>query len=619
MCGIHGEYFPTSKLSSKNEFKKINDYNSKRGPDQEGIWSNDQNCSLGFRRLSILDVSDKGAQPMKSKCEKFMMVFNGEIYNFRELKIDLVKNGYKFKGESDSEVLVNCFDFYGAKETVKKLDGMFAIALYDLINDFLYLIRDFAGIKPLFYGLNEGNIVFGSRYDQVSKHPLFRNQKVSGYGLSHYLRFQNMSSSQCILENTFQVEPGEIICFDSKGIVFKEKYWEFPELNLKDNYSDNLTIKFKNLLFYSVEGIVQTTDVGIGSFLSGGIDSPIVTALAKNIKTKIQTFSLGSDSKVHDETEMAMDYAKAIGTESNFEFMNSTNCLDILDEAMDSLGEPFADISLLPTYLLSKKASEFQKVMISGDGGDELFFGYERFESVYKNKKWNWIPQRLKYFVYGLDKVFFNNVNINGGILQSNLGDAHKALHQRFSSNDILRLFNNVSKIEEEADRNYINDSSLTNDQFLQNMRKSEFLGMMQKTLAKVDRMSMANSLEVRVPFLRKEVLESAFSVPPTKLYDSNREKPILKDVLKDLLPNVKINNKKMGFSVPLSKWIKEDLKDSIESTLFKEEFLDYFEISKVNLKVLWDEHQTNVKDRKWELFTLYSLSKWYQNQLKLE
>ena len=617
MCGIYGEFFHKKSLTDKKAFLIENDKNINRGPDMQGYWTNSENCQLGFRRLSILDLSEKGNQPMTSLNGRYAIVFNGEIYNYLELKAQLINKGYHFKTTTDTEVLVNYFECFGIEKTLDIIDGMFAIALYDIDKNKLHLIRDFAGIKPLFFSFYDKELIFGSRYDQISKHPLNYGLNIDKQVLKTYLTMHYIPAPYGILEHTFQVEPGELITIDDSANLDKRYYWRLPKIKEKDliTNQDEAIELINNGLNQAVKNELMA-DVPLGCFLSGGIDSPLITYFAKQSEPTIKAFCIGSDSMTHDESEDAKKYADLIGCELHLDKMNAKKAADILLESVHHLKEPFADYSIIPTYLLTKHSKKYGTVMLSGDGGDELFFGYERFYSVLKNLKWNFIPRQFRYLVYGIDKLLFKGKHINGGILASSFGEAHKGLHSRFSDDTMNSIFPNLKSISSKTIECY-NYATKNNElEMLHSMRNAEFYGMMQKTLAKVDRMSMANSVEVRVPFLKKSFIEAALKIHPKLSYGKHKKKQILKDLLLRLLPKSPINNIKRGFSIPLGKWLQEDLKEIFHQQLFDQNFINTFEISERGLQQLWNEHQTGKKDHKWSIFTLYSLAVWHQ-QLK--
>lgn len=616
MCGIYGEFFPNRKLSSKADFLKHNDFNLNRGPDMSGYWSDKKNIQLGFRRLSILDLSESGNQPMLSNNNRYAMVFNGEIYNFLKLKEELINKGYSFSSQGDSEVLVNYFECFGLQKTLDQIDGMFAIALYDIVNNDLTLIRDFAGIKPLHYSKTNENIVFGSRYDQIAKHNLSINSLIDKEVLKTYLRMHYVPAPYGILEGTFQLEPGQCITFKSDGTFSSKKYWQFPEIKeeqLITNKKEAL-----NLLKVELEKAVKDqmiSDVPLGAFLSGGIDSPLIVNAAKKNKKDVKAFSIGSDSKIHDESEDAKKYAKLIDVDLHLKKMKSFDAMHIIKDCMNNFQEPFADFSLIPTYQLTSNASKEFTVMLSGDGGDELFFGYERFNSVGKNLKYRWLPGFLRYPIYGIDKLLFKNKHINSCILNEELADSHKNLHSRVTNNELNLVFPNLKNEKEKTIDCYNYSENNSEFKFYNDMRNAEFYGMMQKTLTKVDRMSMANSLEVRVPFLQKSFINAAVKIHPKLSFANSGKKQILKDLLKKELPKSPIDNRKRGFTIPLRKWLREELKEEFEKEIFNTEFLQEFGINKKELEKVWHTHQAGEKDNKWFIFTIYSLQQWRKKQ----
>ncbi|WP_340203180.1 asparagine synthase (glutamine-hydrolyzing) [Ascidiimonas sp. W6] len=616
MCGIFGEFFTRNTLSSKAYFRAMNNRNTSRGPDAEGYWSNGKNCSLGFRRLAILDLSETGNQPMQSQGGRFNMVFNGEIYNYREIRRALEKAGIRFRGSSDSEVILNAFEVYGIHKTVKMLDGMFAIALFDTTENALYLIRDFAGIKPLFYSFKEGDLVFGSSYDQIADHQSNTQLTIDPEVLQTYMRMHYIPAPYGLLKHTFQVAPGQWIKFDTNGKQHSETYWELP-----DTPSENLITHEKEALAYLDSVLSEAVkaelvaDVPVGSFLSGGIDSPLVTKYANTQHKGINTFTIGSDSKVHDESEDAATYAKLIGCSQHLIKMDSGKAAAMLLDSMTHLGEPFADFSLLPTYLVAGLAKKHCTVVLSGDGGDELFFGYERFYSVLKNYNYRWLPQAFRYPAYAADKLLFKNKHLSECITAPNFAAAHQGLHSRVSATTFQSLFP-----EEKGSMKLLSAYQYSDKgseiELLCRMRKAEFYGMMQKTLIKADRMSMAHSLELRVPFLKKTVIEAALKIHPMLSYGALKKKEILKKLLKQQLPKAPIDNRKRGFTVPLAQWLREELKHPVYEMLKQTQFIDAFGISENALEGYWKEHQQGKADHKWLLFTLYSLATW-QNRTK--
>lgn len=616
MCGIYGEFFNKKKLTDKASFLKENERNYHRGPDMEGYWSNGYNCQMGFRRLSILDLSPFGNQPMVSENSQFVIAFNGEIYNYKELKLVLEKEGFTFKSTSDTEVLINYIQHFGIYRAVEDLDGMFAFALYNKLEDAMYLIRDFAGIKPLFYSYSNKQLVFGSQYNQITKHYLNKNSSIDLEIACLYMKLHYMPAPHGIIENTYQVEPGQIIKIDAKGELTSKYYWEFPVLNKEDLITDKLTAI--NVLNDALNDAVKdelVADVSVGSFLSGGIDSPLITYFSNVHKPNIKAFSIGSHDPIYDESDDATTYSKLIGCDFKLQKMNGEAALKSLRQCIPHLYEPFGDSSLIPTYKLCKNAKSHCTVMLSGDGGDELFFGYERFESLIKNKRWLWVPKPFRYILYFFDKVFFRNKHVNEHFLQPSLSKAHQYLNSVVNEQDLKAIFPNYEHAINKQLYIYDYDDSQEELDLLHSMRKAEFYGMMQKTLTKVDRMSMANSVEVRVPFLKKSFVEASLKIHPDLSFGAGKKKGILKEMLKAIFPSAPINDLKRGFSIPLDDWLRNDLKLEVKEAIFNKNFINAFSISKHALISIWDKYQSGVNGNKRLLFSLYSLAIWYREQ----
>jgi asparagine synthase (glutamine-hydrolysing) len=610
MCGIFGEIAIKNNNTSKAVFQSINNFNLLRGPDAEGYWADGETCQLGFRRLAIIDTSANGNQPMISPSGRLVMVFNGEIYNFQEIKLQL-KNQH-FNGHSDSEVIIHAFEEWGIEKTLKSLDGMFAIAIWDCTEKAITLARDFAGIKPLHYGHNEFGFVFGSQTDQVSNHPWFKDSAIDQQVLYTYLRMHYIPAPLGLLEKTGQLLPGEFMKIDSRGNVTRQFYYQLP--NVKPNIlKEDEAIEFVDYhLRKSVEA-EMISDVPIGTFLSGGIDSPLIASYAAEFCGEpLQAFTIGSDGKTYDESEKAKEIASCLGVSMNLDVMSDKDAVQILPDVMESLKEPFADFSIIPTWLVSKHAKRKITVALSGDGGDELFFGYHRFWSIAKNLKFrNSLPTFLRYPAYGVDKLLFKNRHINSAILADSQAYGHKNLHSRFGHDLVGSIFPYLERSNfSEAFSAYEYPETKDRDELLSFMRKAEFDGMMQKTLLKVDRASMGNSLEVRVPFLKKSFIEASLALSFNLSYGADQRKELLKKLFKKRLPGIVFDNEKKGFAVPLSNWLRGAMKQDLLDTLLYELFISKFGIEKKSMEKLLESHMSGV-DEKWPLFTLYSLAKW--------
>jgi len=610
MCGFLFEF--TFKQQSAHElFSGVLNHSQKRGPDHTGFWTNQTTVQMGFNRLAILELTEAGNQPMLSPQGRYAIVFNGEIYNHLELRKQLSFEA--FRGHSDTETICCCLEEWGVERTVDKLDGMFAIAIYDQHSKATTLVRDFAGIKPLFYGWDGATLVAASQYDQVVMHPAFAQQPIDEHVLKLYLQQHFLPAPFGLLKNTFQVEPGEMVQVSAEGKLAKKQYWTFPEF-----FQPSIMEKADALeyIHQSLEEAVKQellSDVPLGAFLSGGIDSPLVCYYAQKHQRPLKTFTIGSDSKVHDESEQAGLYAKLLGTDHQLSRMNDSTGKDILSEALACMQEPMADFSIIPTYLVSKLARQHVTVALSGDGGDELFFGYERFWSIAKNIRYQHWPWLVKAGIYKADQWMTGNKRINSVVLSHSQARAHRGLHSRFTGEWMDKLFPELRNVTTpEAYNTYTYPNTTNEATLIQHIRKAEFYGMMQKTLRKVDLASMGNSLEVRVPFLKKSFIEASWKVDPFLSYGPARKKQLPKDLLRKQIPESPIDNIKRGFSIPLGHWIRKDMKDQFHERLSQTAFLNTYGVAAKGVHDLLQHHEQG-HDMKWPVFTLTALSAWQE------
>lgn len=610
MCGILAE-FSLGSTTDPQEFKRLLRLSTKRGPDHSGYWGNGDSVQLGFNRLAILELSETGNQPMVSPGGRFVVAFNGEIYNHLELRKELALQD--FKGHSDTETIAACFDEWGIEKLVDRLDGMFAMVVFDRETNVITLVRDFAGIKPLFYGWNGTTLVAASQYDQVVNHPSFVNEPINAEVLRLYLQQHFLPAPFGLKRNTFQVEPGQIVKLSNTGVLEKKKYWSFPDYVQPDFTEHSHAIEAIDEALRTSVRYELLSDVPVGAFLSGGVDSPLISYYSLQYKRPFKTFTIGSDSLVHDETALAEDYAKLLGSDHISCKMSDVVGNDILGEVLNCIHEPMADFSLLPTYVVSKLAKQKVTVALSGDGGDELFFGYERFWSIAKNIRYQRCPWIVKAGAYKLDRWLTGNKNVNGVALFATQAAAHQRLHSRFADERIDELFPSLKGVA--LPDSYSNYSyAVTNSEadLIQAMRKAEFYGMMQKTLRKVDLASMENSLEVRVPFLKKSFIEASLAVDPMLSYGPYRKKQLLKDLLKSKVPQSPIDNVKRGFSIPLGDWMRKEMRNEVRDRLNNRHFLSSYNIKPNKVDKLLTDHD-NGTDLKWPIFTLLALSAWHQ------
>jgi asparagine synthase (glutamine-hydrolysing) len=562
MCGFLAEISFQNQLISKECFVEILNLSQKRGPDAQGYWCNNSSVQLGFNRLAIVELSHAGNQPMLSHNGKYAVVFNGEIYNHAILRSKLDFNS--FRGNSDTETICACLEEWGVLKTIKALDGMFALTIYNQETKETHLVRDFAGIKPLFFGFDNKTLFVSSQYDQILKHSSFANTSINNQILKLYLQQHFVPAPFGLYQNTFQVKPGEMITFQENGSKSSQEYWAFSTDTSYLITDEKEALQLIEETLHSCIKDQLMADVPLGAFLSGGVDSPLVCYHAKSLKPDLSTFSIGSQSLVHDESKRAALFAQKLSTNHHEWMLSASEVLSHWDKISNAIHEPLADFSIIPTYLVSNLAKRTVTVALSGDGGDELFLGYERFWSLAKNRHFQNTPKLLKKLIYGTDKVISGNKNINSLVVYNQISSAHEGLHSRFKNEMIQKIFPDLKEINLPSEWNvyqYENSTNLSN--LSRQMQKAEFYGMMQKTLRKVDLASMENSLEVRVPFLQKKMIETSLKIDPLLNFGPNKYKNLLKKQLINYFSEIEPEKAKKGFSVPLRNWIQTDLKET--------------------------------------------------------
>jgi asparagine synthase (glutamine-hydrolysing) len=611
---VIGEFAWTGRLTPTDTFLALRDLAAARGPDAAGYWTDGARVQLGFRRLAVLDLTPLGHQPMTTPSGRWTMVYNGEVYNFPEIHRRLPAGRYPLRSRSDSEIILYAFEAFGVHEAAAMLDGMFALALHDRLQQRVHLIRDFAGIKPLHYARTPDRVVFASQYDQLARHPLLAAAAVRPDVLKLYLRQHFVPAPLGILADTFQVEPGEIVSLDRTGRVDRSRFWTFPDPGtLRTDPEDAL-----GALGAALDEAVRdelVADVPVGTFLSGGIDSPLVTDAAQRSRAEpIAAFTIGHDSPRGDESSQAEAYARSIGVRHYLDRLDAKSAGEILDGAVDGLREPFADPSIVPTYLVARHARSRVTVALSGDGGDELFFGYPRFHELGRQLTLRRLPLGVRRAARRLDRALTGGRLLAPALAAPSIGQAHFRLHSRFSEALIARLFPDLGPVALPAAFAVYDYPDATDPRvLLHRLRRAEFQGMLQKTLTKVDRTSMAHSLEVRVPFLKKTLIETALAIDPLLSGAGGRTKALLKTLLRQRLPATPIPEDKRGFAVPLGRWIREDpaIRARFEATLLDPGFAQAFAARPAALEALVREHAAGRAEHTWPLLTLHTLAHW--------
>lgn len=563
MCGICG-YISTKEIGV-SELQKMNDSMYHRGPNDAGVYQTqigDNFLGLAQRRLSILDLSEKGHQPMFDEQKSCAIVFNGEIYNFLEIRAELEKKGYSFSSGCDTEVVLKAYIEYG-EAFLQHLNGMFAIAIYDFKQNILLLARDRLGKKPLYYYQKENTLVFASELKPIMLYPYFRKQIRTDI-IARYLVRSTIIPPDTIFENTYKLRQGEYLIYHD-GKVDKKVYW-----NLLDKWEEGqrkpeedytaCKKELKRLLYDAVERRL-IADVPTGSFLSGGIDSTLISAMANEIKPGgIDTFSIGFEIPKYDESPYARESAKYLGTKHHEMIMSEKQLLEVLTDLPKYYDEPFADSSQLPTMLVSQFAKKNITVALSGDGGDEFFCGYVAYDELGMMQK---LEPYLNIVRTCTSERFVNRIV------------PEERLHALINNRDKRYKIQLLPVMREELASQLLADPQTSAKYEQESLisakdwkEKGMLLDMMtylpDEILTKMDRASMRYSLEVRCPILDYRILEYSFRIPMRYKYHKKEKKHILKDILYDYVPKEMMERKKQGFAAPVSKWLREDLHEKL-------------------------------------------------------
>lgn len=560
MCGICG--FVSNSVISLEQLEKMNNTMVNRGPDDAGaeIFTTGYGDNIGFahRRLSIIDLSKNGHQPFHSNDDRIIVVFNGEIYNFLELKSELSE--YRFRSTCDTEVLVAAYEKWG-EDFVKHFNGMFAIALYDKQNDRLLLARDRIGKKPLYYSLTENEFVFSSTLKAIFEYPGFVPE-INKDILPRYITNGYIGGSDCILKNVFKIQPGQLLVYENHRISVK-KYWSLIEEYSKarklrySNYEEAKK-EIKRQLIDSVKRRM-IADVPVGTFLSGGYDSALVTAIAQSISEKpIKSFSIGFEEKEYDEAPYAKAIAEHLGTEHTNHYVTESEMLELVDSIPEYYDEPFADSSEIPSMLVAKIAKRDVAVALSGDGGDELFCGYKMYDKLYTAQKLEPFARIIRLFVRS--ERLINKFPYAVRAVLHNKDKRFKTQFGREYYEDVISHIIDCTVEDQHYDESYIPEKNWQ----IRRMLLDSTTYLPDNNLCKVDRATMRYSLEGRNPILDYQVVEKALKIPQSFKYHKKDKKHILKDITYDYIPRQLMERPKMGFAVPIDKWMRGPLKNDV-------------------------------------------------------
>lgn len=593
MCGIYLSNIPFSHKEVKHKLDKIRF----RGPDNLGVVRKG-NISLGHMRLSILDLEERSNQPFTF--EHLTLVYNGEIYNFKEVKNSLIQEGYSFETTSDTEVLLKGYHAWGEK-ILDRINGMFAFAVYDENKKTVFIARDRLGVKPLYYSWRNGKLELCSQLAPLNK------SKLDQEAISIYLQTGYIPSPFSIYEEIKKLPPGQYATFNLRENKKEiHSYWDLKEVEESDISYEDAKEQLHDLIVDAVKIRLQS-DVPYGSFLSGGIDSALVSSIANSIqKKKLKTFTIGFDEKEFDESQVAEQFAKIIGSDHHLIPSNQEELSALLDAFFKAYDEPFADSSAIPSLLLNKKVKPQVTVVLSGDGGDESFLGYNHFEWVRKVYGLLLIPfflRRLATYFIPFKWIGKRGPSIKNIMLMKNFNEFIESI---FTGFDTLLL-----KDKKKWMSHYHKYLFLSKNKFQKVADLNLKLWLENDSNVKVDRASMASSVEVRSPFLDYRIIEFARSLPVKyRLYGSTRKR-ILRDILSNYIPEQVFDKPKKGFSIPLAGWIRDSFKDEFSKYLKTDKLKPIENLDIAKIQRLFELHLTTDVDYSSYLWRVFVLSKW--------
>ena len=603
MCGITG--FIDKRIKNKDMvIKDMADLIKHRGPDSDGYYVDDD-IAMGFRRLSIIDL-EGGSQPIFNEDKTKVITFNGEIYNYQYLKEDLIVKGHVFNTSTDTEVILHGYEEYG-EEILHMLRGMFSFVIYDINKKELFGARDFYGIKPMYYYIDKDNFMFGSEIKSFLPNKNFKKE-VNTKNLKMYLIFQYSIGSDTFFKNTYKLLPGHYFKYKD-GKIEIEKYYDILYDKQEDSY-DKMKDTLEEVIAESVK-YHKISDVEVGSYLSGGVDSSYVVSIAKPDKS----FTVGFNNKGFDETVYAKELSDMLGIKNYSTHIGSDEFFDILPEIEYHTDEPHANLSTVPLYFLSKEASKQVKVVLSGEGADEMFGGYNEYIEPGIAKAYLCLPSFIRKFnasvanklSYFKGKHFINKYSKEfceryiGHAFVMDEDEANEILNDKLKDNTKIKdyiypYYEKVKDMDDVTKKMYIDMNFwLPND-----------------ILLKADKMSMANSLELRVPFLDKEVFEYARKIPTKYLIKGKLTKYIFRDLANKNIPNDWAKRRKLGFPVPFSIWIREDKYYNMVKSMFNENFVSKFFDKEVINKLL-EDHYNNKMNNGRKIYNIYIFLIWYK------
>lgn len=624
MCGISGIH-DVDDPPSKTELEAMNTCQRHRGPDSEDYFLDG---SLGFAhsRLSIVGL-DTGDQPIENEDGSVVVIFNGEIYSYPELRDELESAGHTFTTDTDTEVLVHLYEEHGPS-FVSRLDGMFAFALWDREQKQLILARDPLGIKPLLLADDGERIGFASELPSLLRSNIEQGG-LDETAIAEYFSLGFAPSPKTAFENVRKVQPGEVVTVSDSGTK-RNRFYE-PSIDTVSDSFNEASLTLKELVTDAVERRLMS-DVPLGTFLSGGVDSSIITGVMSQLsEDPVQTFTVGFEDDRYDESDMARSVAEYHDTDHTEYVVSSDDVREVIPSVLGRLGEPFADPSLIPTYIVARATSQDVKVALSGDGADELFAGYNRYRGEYYSRMYRTLPDPIR------SMMIEPMVERLPASRDSRLGEMFRKgrVFVDAGSDDVhQRHFQWVRKKSDETDSAYVNCDPMTAGtsvitrehdaitKWLPEERRSEldrimsvdtYHGLSNQMLRKVDLASMYNSLEVRVPFLDTAVVEYALGLPTDFKITSRSRKRILKHAFEDVLPKKVISRSKQGFEMPIGNWFKDELADDFRSIVAEST------ATQIDTEAVLDlhyQHTDGRRDHEWFLWNVYVFAHWHRRMV---
>jgi asparagine synthase (glutamine-hydrolysing) len=646
MCGICGwiDYSISNQNDYRSTIERMNNSLLHRGPDSGGIWV-DENAgiALGHRRLAIVDLSLEGHQPMVSASGRYIIVFNGEIYNFLELRQDLEKLGHHFRGSSDTEVMLAAFTEWGIEPAVKRFNGMFAFALWDRQERVLHLGRDRLGEKPLYYGWVGQTFLFASELKALKAHPNF-SAEINRDALALYVRHCYIPAPYSIYQGIYKLPPGCLLTVRSPQKVQPIPYWSAKSAAISGISqpflgSETEAIQQLDTLLRNAVNLRMMADVPLGAFLSGGVDSSTIVALMQAHSNKpVKTFTIGSYEKSYNEAEHAKAVAQHLGTDHTELYITAEDALAVIPQLPTIYDEPFSDSSQIPTFLVSQLTRQQVTVSLSGDGGDELFAGYNRhFRGRHFWQKLGWIPPTARKigasiitqfspetwnFLFKKGERFIPNefkLRQPGERLQQLARILASQNPQEFYTSLVSQCQNPEGVVLRSSEPpTELSDVNLWNE--LCNctncmMYLDTVTYLPDDILAKVDRASMGVSLEARVPYLDHRVVEFAWQIPLSMKIQNGMGKWLLRQVLDQYVPASLMERPKMGFAVPIERWLRGELRDWAEALLDERRLRQEGFFNPQPIRQKWEEHLSGRHDWKYYLWNILMFQSWLEQQ----